>query len=460
MDKKFALLIGFIALFFINIIFIIYYTDAPKINFNLLSRTKKIEQVHIALGSTENSMNIMWVMKDDPENCWVDIEGIKVNFTMKSPLEYFGNTGKHYKRFFYTAIINDLIPGHHYSYQVICIYQETLTYSAKFVFKGPPDKDSKITAISFGDFQTNSYPDPADNYSKSKRANILSHLLQESKSLDWYDLLLHSGDISYDLWSYNGLMADHYMQSIEYFAARFPYMTVPGNHESYTNFTHYKALFKPIGEGLYYSFNLGQAHFLMIDSESFVGRFHTQKMLDDQMDFIKSDLENNQQRWTVIISHRPIYCSPNPDCRVCMSACTQYCHVLSKYLEDLLIEYHVDLYIAGDVHLYERTLPVYKNETMQYGKNIFENPPAPIYIVNGVGGSFDREDDPSRATEEPMVWSVSIDECLGYGKLIIHNATHLQWTQYGIGKTLSDPPDFVESAKPRKIDEFFIIKNK
>jgi hypothetical protein len=50
-------------------------------------------------------------------------------------------------------------------------------------------------------------------------------------------------------------------------------MVIPGNHEDFRNFTHYKSRFNlPVndaneGTGMFYSFDMGYAHFSMIDSE-------------------------------------------------------------------------------------------------------------------------------------------------------------------------------------------------
>lgn len=248
------------------------------------------------------------------------------------------------------------------------------------------------------------------------------------------------------------------MNSIEYFAARFPYMTAPGNHESYTNFTHYRALFNPLNQSLYYSYNLGYAHFIMLDSEAFVGRFHTLKTIDDHLDWLTNDLEKNEQPFIIIVSHRPIYCNPNPICRICTSACTHYGPILANYLENLIKQYNVTLWVSGDVHLYERSLPVFRNETMQVGSDRFENPPAPIYIVNGVAGNFDSADSLSSVAEVRMPWNAVASESLGYGKVIIHNSTHLEWIEYAVGKTQNDDPEFIETAKLRVIDRFWIVK--
>ncbi|CAG9326598.1 unnamed protein product [Blepharisma stoltei] len=458
MQKKIAIVVGVFFIGILNIFWLAYDGDVQNIPI-VLHRVQKVSQVHIALGKEENSIQVMWTLKEDGKDCWIDMDGKKISNYQKDILEYLGNTGKPYKRFLYSSLLNSLEPATIYSYKISCIVSNITISSQKFSFRSPPSQNSTITAISFADFQTNYYPDPKDKYSKTKKANILPHLYQISKSLDNYDIILHAGDIAYDLWSYNGLMADHFMESIEHLSSRFPYMTVPGSHESFTNFTHYKKLFQPQNSlGLFYSFNLGYAHFIMLDSESFVGRLHTEEMIENHMKFLKEDLETNIQPWTIVISHRPIYCNPNPLCKVCTTACTQYSSILSGYLEDLLFQYNATLWISGNVHLYERSMPVYKNEIMQFGINKFENPPAPIYIVNGVAGNFDTEDDLSSVGDEKMPWNVVASESLGYGKLVVHNKTHLEWIQYAIGKTQQDSPDMIETARTRIIDEFFIIK--
>ncbi len=60
-------------------------------------------------------------------------------------------------------------------------------------------------------------------------------------------------------------------------AANFPYMTIPGNHEDYQNATHYAARYNmPTndandGSDLFYSFNLGLAHYVLFDTDTYLG---------------------------------------------------------------------------------------------------------------------------------------------------------------------------------------------
>jgi hypothetical protein len=58
-------------------------------------------------------------------------------------------------------------------------------------------------------------------------------------------------------------------------------MTIPGNHEDYQNTTHYSARYimpeNDANEGLplFYSFNLGHAHYILFDTEVYFGLKNT-----------------------------------------------------------------------------------------------------------------------------------------------------------------------------------------
>ena len=95
-----------------------------------------------------------------------------------------------------------------------------------------------------------------------------------------YDVLFHIGDIAYNLHERHGHQGHDYMNLVEPIASRIPYMTCPGNHEQFGNFSHYDARFSMLSEHAkpevplshrmnnhYYSLNLGPAHIIMFSSE-------------------------------------------------------------------------------------------------------------------------------------------------------------------------------------------------
>lgn len=81
--------------------------------------------------------------------------------------------------------------------------------------------------------------------------------------------------MAYDLNDDNGSKGDTFLNEIQPLTSRYPYMVAPGNHESFRNFTHYKNRFAMPrnganeGTGYFYSFDMGRAHFVVINTESF-----------------------------------------------------------------------------------------------------------------------------------------------------------------------------------------------
>ena len=142
--------------------------------------------------------------------------------------------------------------------------------------------------------------------------------LQKEAQEGLYDAIFHIGDFGYDLYEQDGQLGDRFMRQIEPIAAYVPYMTAVGNHEEKYNFSHYKCRFSMPGSenSLFYSFNLGPAHFIVISTEFYYFLNYGFKQIVLQYEWLKGDLkeanklENRSQRpWIIILGHRPMYCS-------------------------------------------------------------------------------------------------------------------------------------------------------
>jgi len=96
---------------------------------------------------------------------------------------------------------------------------------------------------------------------------------------------------------------------------------------------------------------------------------------------------------------------------------------MKNQLESLLHQYHVDLVLAGHVHAYERTHPVYRGEL--FGE-------APTYINVGTGGTH--EGHANRWFAMPNWSAFREGRSWGYGKLEVMNSTHARWTWYRVDR--------------------------
>ena len=231
-------------------------------------------------------------------------------------------------------------------------------------------------------------------------------------------LLVHAGDIAYT--SGQPAIWDSFMREMEPASARVPYMVCVGNHEHFYNFTGYlnrfampgvaddtsTTSFTPMDGGsteavvavepafgdaslasvaagpsvpvnnLWHSYDHGGAHFLA---------YSTEHNLTQQLAFIEADLaaaaaNRDNVPWIVVYGHRPVYCSTNDyyDCEV------KGPKELGPALEPLLQRYGVDLYLAGHLHNYERSFPVFNGTRTSTS---YDHPNSTVHVVVGMAGS-------------------------------------------------------------------------
>jgi len=158
---------------------------------------------------------------------------------------------------------------------------------------------------------------------------------------------------------------------------------------------------------LYYSFNVGAAHVIMLCS------YCPYKYGTPQYTWLDGDLKSVDRTltpWVIAVLHAPWYNSNtahhNEGEEVRMRAAMERLFYTSK----------VDLVLAGHVHAYERSLPVFDGRVL---------PEAPVYITIGDGGN--REGLASNYMNPAPAWSAYRLAVYGHGIIDIKNATHLQW---------------------------------
>jgi len=229
---------------------------------------------------------------------------------------------------------------------------------------------------------------------------------------------------------------------VEKIAGSFAYMTLPGNHESANNFTHYINRFNmPFNKASqntswYYSFDLGPAHFVMLDTEVYF--YNSNETIEFQKswfldDLAKANANRSLRPWLIVLSHHPLYCSMDYREKMVQDNgdCGDDALLLQEALEDIFYDSGVDLYIQAHVHNYERNTAIYKNQTVPSefdGPNIHIGAKAPIYITNGNAGNYLAHNDPTSPT--PQDWSQFWSNDYGYAKMSIYNNTHLFYEQF------------------------------
>jgi len=165
-----------------------------------------------------------------------------------------------------------------------------------------------------------------------------------------------------------------------------PLLPVVGNHDVMWNFANFGTRYAPNDDALYYSRTLGGVHIVVMDTESGINSPH---IALEQVTWLAADLgraaANPAVHWRIVVGSRPLYCS----CADSTSGeCTQDTKTLRTAIEGVLVANDVDLVLASHRHAYERSLPV------SFGavNGTYASPRgqrAPVYIVNGLGGSLE-----------------------------------------------------------------------
>lgn len=345
-------------------------------------------------------------------------------------------------QYIHKVVLSGLIPGTKYIYHC----GSRWGWSAIFSFHTMPDDINWAPRFAvFGDMG-------------NINAQSLPRL-QEEAVRGMYDAILHVGDFAYDMQDNGGQTGDEFMRQIEPLAAYLPYMTCPGNHEAFGNFSNYKLRFNMPGDmntdNMFYSFNIGRAHVISFSTEYYFYIEYGFWQIKNQYDWLVRDLEEankpvNRARypWIITMAHRPMYCtnSDKDDCTKSESMIRTGIPWIHTFgLEDLFYKYGVDLCFWAHEHSYERLFPIY-NKKMYNGSKVepYTNPKAPVHITTGSAGCQERHDAFKNKSAE---WSAFRSLDYGYTRMTIYNESHIQLQQ------VSDDKD------GKIIDKILLIKN-
>jgi len=238
--------------------------------------------------------------------------------------------------------------------------------------------------------------------------------LEDKLDDDKINAILFGGDLSYaDGW---GDMWDHWGRLSEFLMERAPTAYTVGNHEfANEQYAHYLQRFPAPAEArsvsdtdLYYSFEAGMAHVIMLCSYC-----RTEKN-SSQYRFLESDLESvNRSRtpWVLVMTHVPWYTS---NAHHTMDESTK----MREAMEDLLYAHKVDAMLVGHLHAYERTYAIHSNSSVCDG--------IPHFTI-GDGGNFEGPACPWWQKSLPD-WEARREFSFGHGVFDIVNATHARWS--------------------------------
>lgn len=403
-----------------------------------LASTFGLGQIRTAWTENSNEISIRWSSYIPILFPLVSYRAVDCNATASGDWKYKAadwSLFREGKLFFevesiYTAVLDNLNPTCFYEYAVgTHLYWSDIRRISGFT----PGNDlgEPISLLVLGDLGVG-----------SNSSDTRAHMAEFAKSHSVVGAI-HVGDMGYDLSDVGGYRGDRFMRDIDPIASRIAYMTMPGNHEHWDNFTQYVRRFRmpevPEAEdtSFFYSFDLGKAHFTILNSETY---FYLDAASQEvQQNWLIKDLEKasaNREAvpWVFAFAHKPLYCSMDwtlpLDSDHTNTNCGEQATIMKGVWEDLFYDNQVDVYFSGHVHNYQRMTAIYANLTVSSPSDSFNlavNPKAPIYILTGDAGS-DHGHEPLSPT--PQEWSVTGNEYYGFGQVTVFNATHTLWQQY------------------------------
>ncbi|KAE9417406.1 hypothetical protein Angca_009148, partial [Angiostrongylus cantonensis] len=402
------------------------------------------EQIHLSLGGSTTEMVITWLTFSDTEKTLVNyglITDKKLPSIVEGKCSEFSEPSKRKNRirYIHRAVLTGLTPGTTYQYRVGSEYGWSAVY--RFTALKPRSDGGYVIAV-FGDLG-------------NQNGRSLAKLQRMAQDGD-IDLVLHVGDIAYNLDTDDGNVGDEFLRQIEPIAAYVPYMTAVGNHEvskNASNFSHYINRFTmPDSEhNLFYSFDLGSAHFVFFSTEFYFYTEYGWKQIQNQWNWLIDDLmKANKNRatvpWILTFGHRPMYCSDfdGDDCTKYESIIRTGLPKTHAYgLEKLFYHHEVDIEIWAHEHTYERMWPVFNRTVYNGTVSPYFNPLAPVHIVSGSAGCRENTD---TFVTYPGPWSAKRSTDYGFGILRIYNSTHVHFQQ-------------VAATKDKIQDDLWIVKH-
>ncbi|BES89928.1 Purple acid [Nesidiocoris tenuis] len=400
------------------------------------------EQIHLSYGDDDLQLVVTWTtFSPTPTPTVFYGTGAQKNLTAEGVSRLFVDGGhKKRKEYMHRVLLTGLQPDTKYKY--IC--GSNAGWSGEFWFRTAPAKDWSPRIAIVGDLGSVN--------------GVSIETIARRTQLGIYDAVIHIGDIAYDMSDNNGKVGDEFLNEVQPIASHVPYMVCPGNHEYHYNFSQYREKFTMPGntENLFYSYNIGPAHFVSISTEGyFFTEYYGNDFLQRQYDWIVEDLKeankNRKERpWIILYGHRPMYCSAvSYECErdtPVRSGVTIRGEKEKKFgLEKLLNLYGVDLVFWGHQHNYERFWPVYNYQVKNGTKGAYIDPKATVHIITGSGGS-DELIEPFRPVALPSSAFRSMH--YSYTELNILNGTHVNLRQIA-----------TDDASNTVVDNVMIVKN-
>lgn len=282
---------------------------------------------------TPNSVVIRW------QTDFSLIGEVKYGISLSNLIETKTETAQ--KRSEHEVLITNLLPSTKYFYTV----DGSSVGSENQYFVTSPTKGSKVPLRIWviSDFGQKS---SEQNQQRRETVDVWS-----SFNNGYYaNFVLSLGDQTQDDTRYQ--IQHNFFNQLENVLKVSPLFTVVGNHDNHDSLVNYLRTFTlpangeaggiPSGVEEFYSFDFANVHVIALSTETDIG--------GKQKEWLKEDLENNKQDWTIACMHKPFHSGGHHNSNLSKRAQERRTNWLPT-----LEEYGVDLILQGHNHIYERS---------------------------------------------------------------------------------------------------------
>lgn len=283
-----------------------------------------------------------------------DLQLVKTNDfdgTFDNAVSYKGSVSVYRNQYAHKVVVTDLVPGTAYTYRVGDAEKNIWSDVASFV---TDNQDDSFKFITIADVQASSYENFAHAALTLKAAMEVMPDAEFNANLGDY-----VNDNTNDEW-------DWYFDTFRFANNLMTHVPVAGNHDGNITNKFNTNCFKNTFcldesanqslEGVYYSFDYGNAHIAVLNTNDMY------PMTQAQRNWLINDMSNSSAMWKIVLMHRSFYSAGKninkPDTIV-----------MRDVLLPIIDKLDIDMVYAGHDHMYLRTTQVYgdkKVENVEY----------------------------------------------------------------------------------------------
>ncbi len=354
---------------------ILLFTPATPVAF-AAGDTTAIERVVVTFhGDAQTQRGVSWFT---PEKTRADVQLMKAadyHGIFDNAVPYEGTVSYYAKNYGHRVVLDHLEPGTEYVYRVGD--RELGVWSEPGIFVTDAGKDSAFSFLAIADVQAGS----EENFQKA------SELLDKGfETVPDAQFVANMGDFINDC---NNEQWDMYFRNFKRHHLRATLAPVAGNHDGMPSWFRQQfpvsAAEPSLGlTGDYYSFDYGNAHFAVLNTNDMF------PMTSAQVNWLRNDMRASGADWKIVMMHRSLYSAGKnynkPDTMI-----------MHNRLVPVMDELGIDLVLAGHDHMYFRTKQmkgdqaqettyiqeVYNGETITFA----DNPQGTIYVLPNTAGT-------------------------------------------------------------------------